>query len=447
MPESDAELSPTELFDILKALCSDYVLSDLRLLSESLSALRQPSAEPFRGLITSPSIEARLSFDSTFSRTKSFVFGLKRRKRSDRIAEFDVDLKVTPAPDQVAAHATRVPMVGVWPRFIKDARGDGSLEIALADSAGLSLNVNESGEDAARHHSDAEIVQMISAIARWIRLGDNSAPAPLSPAPNEPLDTFLAMLAERVDSLLGDMSRILTPDDDGGEPSDGDEELRRISAYRTYIASIIGPDHSRYRLAKLAGRLRLVLTPTGELASEPFVEGNRRFDIEARLADAGGRSSMVISLNIPDFLVSGALYRGILDAVIGSEARGFDMPGVPNRAVIDSIRAARASENGVVARIERKKSGTDLDMILVPGVAALRGCWMVFMFDVSFEDRSAGDMRVRTISDFRLGALVGPTGDGVGNAKDLGVLSDYLYRALRALHTWRMRFPSGGGQP
>jgi len=446
VPESDAELSPTELFDILKALCSDYVLSDLRLLSESLSALRQPSAEPFRGLITSPSIEARLSFDSTFSRTKSFVFGLKRRKRSDRIAEFDVDLKVTPAPDQVAAHATRVPMVGVWPRFIKDARGDGSLEIALADSAGLSLNVNESGEDAARHHSDAEIVQMISAIARWIRLGDNSAPAPLSPAPNEPLDTFLAMLAERVDALLGDMSPILTPDDDGGEPSDGDEELRRISAYRTYIASIIGPDHSRYRLAKLAGRLRLVLTPTGELASEPFVEGNRRFDIEARLADADGRSSMVISLNIPDFLVSGALYRGILDAVIGSaEARGFDMPGVPNRAVIDSIRAARASESGVVARIERRKSDADLDMILIRGVAALRDCWMVFLFDVSFEDRSAGDMRVKRTSNFRLAAFFRRGQPREGGGDDRAVLCAYLYRAFRPLHGWRMRFPSGGG--
>lgn len=450
MPDSDAQLSPAELFGIVRGLCSDYVLSDLRLLSESLSALRQPSASPIRGLITSPSIEARLSFDSTFSETKSIVFGLKRRQRSDRTAEFDVDLKVTPAPDQIAAPPERVPMVGVWPRFIRQARGNGLLEIALDNSERLRFTVGQSGSEAPGGDLSAtHVVQLTLAIARWIRLGDNSGPAPFSPAPNEPLDTFLAMLAERVDALLGDMAQILVADD-RADPNDGDEELRRISAYRSHIASIIGPDHSSYRLARLAGRLRLVLTPTGALAADPFAKGNRRFDIEARLADSGHRSSMVVSLNIPDFLVNGAIYRGILDAVIASDAVG-DLetltPPVPKRAVIDSIRAGRASENGVVARIERKKSGTDLDMILVPGVAALRGCWMVFMFDVSFEDRSAGDMRVRTISDFRLAALVGPTGDGVGNAKDLGVLSDYLYRALRALHTWRMRFPSGGGQP
>ena len=460
MSETDEQtLTSAELFDVLKRLCGDYVLSDLRLLSDSLNQLRNPDILGTPYVVNAPVMDARLGFDSSVSKEKKILFGLRRRKREERIAEFDVRMKLTPAPDADIVPPGPVQIYGSWPQFVESVRSTGSMIVTLDEADSLRINLpTQGGIEAATirarsltHRFDSLppriMVSMISAIARWTRNNKSSEPMPLTGRMTTSLDTFLEMLTTKVGELLQDTADIFRPEGPGTADNQNLHK-QRIVKYRDRIASMIGPGYCAYRFADFSGRLKFVLDEEGGLATDPFSKDNRRFDVDAHLAKIDNRSGLVVSLNIPDLLVSGALFDQILDALIQSDALselvekmdGLTDFAFSHKALKDCFRDAKTSRHSVVARIERPRSGEDLNLILVRGGPPLSDSWLLFTFRISFDGRESGTLAVKEISKLRLAALASRDTEWLGHKEDQKVLGAYLYRAFLTFYGWRMRF-------
>jgi hypothetical protein len=298
------------------------------------------------------------------------------------------------------------------------------------------------------------IVSLTMAIARWTRDKTSSEPSPFAGGPQTFLENFLGMLTVRVNAFMRDTAVLFQPEEDRKETAD--DALRiRIAGYRRTISRMIGQGYTHYRFADLSSRLRFLLDSEGDLATDPFSRWNRQYDIEARLARTSRGNGIVVSLNIPDLLVSGPYYGGILEAVIQSEAltglvedRSDDLPAhlaLTRAALVACLRKAKISGGAVIARIERAGSGEDLDFLLVRTGASLGATWLLFMFRVSFSHRNIDVPEIGGIGELRLVAAVNRDGEWLGNTDDREELGAYLYRVLLVLYNWRLRFGKAEG--
>ena len=147
MPDSGQDLiSPAELFGGLENLCAHYVLSDLRLLSDSLDGLRNPGAIEVPCILNAPAMDARLTFDYSVNEEKKILLGLRRRKRSERVARFDVHMKLCPTAGAGSTDPGPARLYGTWPLFIEPAGTGRSFSLVLDKTVRLRVRMPEADE-------------------------------------------------------------------------------------------------------------------------------------------------------------------------------------------------------------------------------------------------------------------------------------------------------------
>ncbi len=475
MPEArEQTVDPDALFGVLNRLCRDYVAADLRLLSDSMHRLRTPGIVDVPVLLTSPALNAHLAFDITVSETKKILFGLIRRDRSERVAELDVQLTVTPAPDVTSSEAHKPAIYGTSPEFIEavDRRGNmtvllaGGERISLRFSGGSGLASATVAGGGAAPASFEELppqimASMLVTLATWVRAPGGSSPEPLRERPEAMLETLLDTLATGVEALLRDTADVFRPVSPSGSPGTGPANIGpEIAACRDHIASMLGPEYTGYRLAALSSRLKLLLTDDGELSTDPFADTAQRYNIEARLDTAAAPPRVVVALKVPDLLVSGTLHDRFLELLSRADVIDDLMPDladvshpgpVVQRADVAAyMRSARSSKNGIVARMNRTRSGKDEDLILLHGTLGGRDATLLIRIAVTFRTRDAGadELRVKKVHHVslvaaRFGEDRWRTANGL-NRDD--TTRKYFYRAFASLYRWRLRFEPEGAR-
>jgi hypothetical protein len=467
------DVGPEALFVALNNICWSYVASDLRLLSDSLDGLRTPGAFNIPVIFNAPKLAARLTFDFSVTKTREFRLRPKPRPRTERVAELDVELKLTPAPSIDPGDSQPIRTYGSWPRFIEPPQASGVMSIRTAD--GLRLHMKVSDLDGFRAATVTEagartwefrelpprlVASMMLTLAEWVRHGDRPESTPLRSRSGEVLESLLGKLVEGVDGfLLSTADALSSTSAVGASDTSASEIQRRVASYRQHVASILGPEYTAYKIAALAGRIKLLLDENGELSDEPFADNTQRYDLEARLDRSHRPSRLAFALRVPDLLVSGKLYDHFLEVLARPEivddllremesVLGGDR--LPSNAELAAfIQSAQVSQQTAIARIRRTKQGRDEDLILINGMLSNRRCWLLVRITVSFEEREVGSdaLRVRQIHAMSLiaskfGRANWRTSDGLRGDDDT---RRYFYRAFSSLYRWRQRFQPAGG--
>ena len=473
MPADDGQvLDADALFGALRNLCSNYVAADLSLLSGSLKELSAPNLSGIPVLRTAPCMAARLTFDFGINEDRSFLFGLIRRERSERLAELDVKLEVAPSRNLVPGAAHAVSIYGVWPPFIQAVAPDRSMTVLLENGQKFKLHMPGNGRPdqatvtaldpgsfpvAFNRLQPQLMVSMLMTLAQWVRSGGATPPAPARHKTGETLDRLLSRLVSGVNQLLLDTAQVFLPTGAEGARKLEDRSLaRRIAQDRSHVAGLLGADSTAYGFAYLSCRLKLLLNENGELPDKPFEGNNQRYDVEARL-DTGVRPPrLVVALKVPDLLVSGDLYDQFLEALMQPSNLADLLTPIQQRLLpteapsIDDLKSfvssARTSKIAIIARITRTASGEDTDLVLLRGTLAERKSLLLLRMKVLIDDRTDTDpsQSVGKIKDIDLiAAQFGELKLTFTNVS-LEDTRTYFYRAFNSLLKWRQRFATHG---
>jgi hypothetical protein len=310
------------------------------------------------------------------------LFGLVRKKRSERVAEFDLTAEVAPVRPEDAPDASGLLVMGDVPDFVAAADAD-SITVRLPDGQRLHEMLAAPGAAQAplqRRLTAQEIGQLFSLMADWNRGELAATPHSYIAREGDNSDVLLRETARGVQSLLLNMQAYA-----GGAALPGQElalpsqpAIVDVGSLRSALSRQIGEGYASHAYGELALRMRASLDRHGNIAAKPFEKGTRRYDIVGKLQYGNNQPIFRFGLHVPDLLSDGPFYAAVLRRS-GEEAtaREFldelhdarlfprDVPGLAQW--LQFVNQASAEEPTRVIRIERHKSGNDRNLLFLGG--------------------------------------------------------------------------------
>ena len=457
------------IFDFLGRLSLEYVDADLKLLSGSYSTGRHGGLFSLPGVQFSPRMSARLKFDMSVSESKKILFGLIRKKRSERLADLAIEFGVAPTPK---TSVNPVPHVqGAWPGYLVSVKGR-KLLLTLINNSQLTLDFSPDGSprntkavfsDGVSSSFDeipqSHVAEILLTLNDWVRKESFAAPGPLVLTSGDGFDGLINELVSGVTRLYKQVvpvmqgasvtGRRLPP---GRLPDVWKSTATAIVVQRERMLPVFGGQEVSYDFDRLRARFKVSLDEAGKLATKPFQEGSQRYDIEASLAQAGDDPALLLKLWIPDFLVSGAVYDSIFaglqrDKALGELLERLERHWRPKRPptrleLKKYLSGAQTAGQATIIRTHRSRGSTDRDLFLVSGLLGGKPVKMMFSADLVFKNRDSIDKEpvLEKVKNFKLNASKSGDLDWKEGEKIKNVILRYLHNVLLSQYKWRRRF-------
>ena len=204
------------IFDFLGRLSLEYVDADLKLLAGSYTARRHGGVFSLPAVQFSPRMSARLKFDMSVSKKKKILFGLIKKKRSERLADLAIEFGVAPTPK---SSPNTVPQVqGAWPEYLVSVKGRNP-HLKLIGGNQLTLEFSPDGKrsetkavfsDGLRASFDeipqSHVAEILLTLSDWVRKESFAAPAPLVSTSGDGYDGLIKL--KHFDLLPGIPTRL-----------------------------------------------------------------------------------------------------------------------------------------------------------------------------------------------------------------------------------------------
>lgn len=457
------------IFELLGKMSLEYVQSDLRLMADSIPTMRTGGLFAIPAMHFSPRLSAHLKFDLSVNEKKKGLFGLIKKKRSESLADFSIELGV--APTQKTS-ATPIPRVqGTWPDYLVSVSGQ-KLELKLIDNSLFKLEFSPDGDwkktqaDISDGHPlsfdkipRSKVARILLTLDAWVRQQSFASPGGLSQVSGGAYDGLITELVAGVDRLYSRLVPVLQGPAGTGRrlppgklPDAWRNTASGIVVQRDRMAPAFHAHEVSYDFDRLQARFKVSLDEQGKLATKPFQKGSQRYDIEASLVEDDGITALLLKLWIPDFLVSGPFYNSIFSGLkrqsalegLESKLEGHWGPGaLPSTGeLMDFLSDAQTKGQSTILRIHRGKDSTDRDLFLVNGMLRSKPVKMMFSANLVFENRDSLDEEsvLDKVEKFTLIATKnGNNAWREGNSNIDEILS-YLHNVLLSQHRWRARF-------
>lgn len=457
------------IFDFLGRLSLEYVDADLKLLSRSYSTGLYGGLFSLPGVQLSPRMSARLRFDMSVSENKKILFGLIRKKRSERLADLAIEFGVAPTPK---TSANPVPKVqGAWPGYIVSVKGQ-KLFLRLVNDHQLTLEFSPDGKasntnavfsDGVSSSFDeipqSHVAEILLTLNDWVRNESFASPGPLVSTSGGGYDGLINELVNGITRLYKQVVPVMQGQSVTGRqlppgrlPEVWKSRATAIVVQRERMLPVFGGQEVSYDFDRLQARFKVSLDEEGNLATKPFQEGSQRYDIEASLAQASDDPVLLLKLWIPDFLVAGDVYDSIFaglrrDKAISELLERLEKHWRPKRPPTKSelkkyLSDAQTAGQATIIRTHRSRGSTDRDLFLVRGLLGGKPVRMMFSADLVFENRDSADKKpvLEKVKNVRLNASKSGDLDWKEGEKIKGVILRYLHNVLLSQYHWRIRF-------
>lgn len=457
------------IFDFLGRLSLEYVDADLKLLAGSYAARRHGGVFSLPAVQFSPRMSACLKFDMSVSKNKKILFGLIKKKRSEKLADLAIEFGVAPTPK---SSANPVPQVqGAWPDYLDSVEGR-KLHLKLIGGNQLTLDFSPDGKrnktkaafsDGLKSSFDeipqSHVAEILLTLNDWVRKESFAFPAPLVSAAGDGYDGLINELVNGVSRLYKQVVPVLQGQSVTGRrlppgrlPDVWKSTATEIVVQRERMLPVFGGQEVSYDFDRLQARFKVSLDEGGNLATEPFQEGTQRYDIEASLVQADELTALLLKLWIPDFLVSGPVYDSIFNGLKRDDAlnellerieRHWRPKQPPTKLELRKyLSDAQASGQATIIRTHRSRGSTDRDLFLIHGLLGNKPVKMMFSADLVFENRDSIDEEnvLKRVEKFKLNASKSGDLDWKEGEKIITVILRYLHNVLLSQYRWRGRF-------
>jgi hypothetical protein len=457
------------IFDFLGKLSLEYVDADLKLLAGSYTATRSNGVLSLPALQFSPRMSARLNFDMSVSKKKRILFGLIKKKRSERVADLAIEFGVAPT---LKTSVNPLPQVkGTWPDFLVSVKGQ-KFHLKLINNTQLTLefgpdgNVKNTKVVFSDGHaspfdeiSQSHVAEILLTLNDWVRKDSFTGSGPLVPNAGHGYDGLISQLVNGVNRLYKQVvpvmqgasvtGRRLPP---GSLPGVWKGTATEIVAQRERMLPVFGGQEVSYDFDRLQARFKVSLDEQGNLATKPFQKGSQRFDIEASLVKEDQLTALLLKLWIPDFLVSGPVFDKIfagikqddaLDEFIERLEKHWHPKQPPTKLELQNyLSDAQASGQATIIRTHRDRGSTDKDLFLVHGLLGKTPVKMMFSADLEFEHRDSTDEEsvLKKVKNIKLNATKSGDLDWKEDERIITVILRYLHNILLSQCHWRGRF-------
>ena len=457
------------IFDFLGKLSLEYVDADLKLLAGSYPATRSGGMFSLPALQFSPRMSTRLNFDMSVSENKKILFGLIKKKRSERVADLAIEFGVAPT---LKTSANPVPLVkGTWPDFLVSVKGR-KFNLKLINNTQLTLEFGDDGKvkntqavfsdgDSSPFDeiSQSHVAEILLTLNNWVRKESFTGSGPLVPNAGDGYDGLISQLVNGVNRLYKQVVPVMQGSSVTGRrlppgrlPDVWKSTATEIVVQRERMLPVFGGQEVSYDFDRLQARFKVSLDEQGNLATKPFQEGSQRFDIEASLVSEDQLTALLLKLWIPGFLVSGPVYDGIfagikrddaLDELLGRLEKHWRPKQPPTKLELKQyLSDAQASGQATIIRTHRDRGSTDRDLFLVHGLLGKKPVKMMFSADLEFEHRDSTDQEtvLKKVKNIKLNASKRGDLDWKEEERIITVILRYLHNILLSQYHWRGRF-------
>lgn len=458
-PADEREFRYNDVFGALDDVCRRYVVADMALLKASIHQRQTLPGSDMPVLGTISRLRAGLSFDVTLSATRRLIFGLIKKERSERVAEFDIVAEVAPALERGPRAPQIFPSQGNIPDFVVQVKAD-FIAIRLLDGSTLRRRLASTTTELHPHLNAEEMGQLFMLMAAW-NAGRLSATARPFAERHDLTHQIFHDTVLGVHSMLANMDRYAGMA--GATPPDqfvpvNHDTVDDAAALRAELDALLGSDHAAYAFDVLSIRIKASLDEKGNIATEPLQVGTRRYDLVGQLLREEGQLAVRFDLRVPDLHTDGPLHAAIFDKLLDAETASKFTDEIEDEDVFGEIepsvdewckfvREARDHPLSMVIRIERHADREDFNMLFMAG--RLRGEEMVLAFQHKIKlamDSEPANPMIEKLSDPELVLEQRPgkpwkqhvrLDRSGGAAKRLKL---YFQHVFHALHAWVSRF-------
>lgn len=457
------------IFDFLGKLSLEYVDADLKLLAGSYHATHSGGVFSLPALQFSPRMSTRLNFDMSVSENKKILFGLIKKKRSERVADLAIEIGIAP---NRSASVSPVPQVkGTWPDFLVAVKGQ-KFHLKLINNDQLTLEFSPNGDIKSTKAvfsggrsspfdeiSQSQVAEILLTVNDWVRKESFSGSAPLIPRSGDGYDRLFNQLVSGVSRLYKQVVPIMQGPSitgrrfpPGSLPNVWKSKATEVVAQRERMMPAFGGQEVSYDFDTLKARFKVSLDEQGNLATRPFQKNSQRFDIEASLVKDDQLTALLLKLWIPDFLVSGPVYDSIFAGIKRDEAldellerlkkHWHPKPPPTKLELRKYLSDAQASGQATIIRTHRGKGSTDKDLFLVHGSLGKEPVRMMFSADLVFGHRDSLDEEpvLDKVENLKLNASKTGNHKWQEDEEVITVILNYLHQLLHSQCQWRGRF-------